>query len=325
VVALLKIRLHRRIIYIYSMTRKILVLTMSQQQSNYEVSRLEVEAGKRGVEINRALYKDLEFKLENGLTGAYIKGEKIDEENYGAVWFRVAGTKTGKYIEARNLLIRILRNKNIFVTNGQSYLDWSRMGKISQYGVFAENEIPVVPTRIFYTKEQILNSEMMREAELGWPVIAKFERGYQGKSVRKFKSEEEVREWLKDKDEKWLGTYLWQRYLPSRWDLRVIVLGGKVIGAMKRSALGSEFRSNFSLGGKVEKWDLSEDDARLAEKVARVCKLDYCGVDIMKDSAEKSAKSYVLEVNRQCQFKGFEESTGINVAGLVVDILKEKL
>lgn len=67
----------------------------------------------------------------------------------------------------------------------------------------------------------------------------------------------------------------------------------------------------------METWQLSESDKALAEKVARVCGLDYCGVDIMKDENDNS---YILEVNRQCQFQGFEKSTGINVAKLVVEM-----
>jgi glutathione synthase/RimK-type ligase-like ATP-grasp enzyme len=90
---------------------------------------------------------------------------------------------------------------------------------------------------------------------------------------------------------------------------------------MKRSATGDEFRSNFSLGGRVEPWNLSENDKVLAEKVANVCGLDYCGVDIMKDD---EGNSFILEVNRQCQFKGFEQSTGINVAKAVVELILER-
>jgi RimK family alpha-L-glutamate ligase len=137
--------------------------------------------------------------------------------------------------------------------------------------------------------------------------------------VRKFELPEQVREWLNKVDETKLGMYLWQKCLPTRWDLRIIVLGGKAIGAMKRSAKQDEFRSNYSLGGSVEVWDLGDNDKQLAEKVAKVCGLDYCGVDIMKDD---EGNSYILEVNRQCQFKGFEESTQINVAKLVVELLR---
>lgn len=303
------------------MNKKIVTFTMSLRQSQFEVDRLETEAKKLGVEVNRALYKDLTFKLENGETKVLIKGEEINKENTVGMWFRVAGTRSGKYTEARNLAIRLLGGQ-VFAANHEGYLNWTRMGKIAQHGVFLENDIPVIPTRIFYTKEQVMESKFWRE--FGWPVIAKHERGYQGKSVRKFETFSELRRFVRRINEKNVGMFLWQKYLPTRWDLRVIVLDGKAIGSMKRSAVGDEFRSNFSLGGNVETWNLSESDRVLAEKVAKVCGLDYCGVDIMKDSFEENANSYILEVNRQCQFQGFEKSTGINVAKLVVEMFLKK-
>jgi len=158
----------------------------------------------------------------------------------------VAGTISGKYTEGRNLLISIL-GKKIFFANHEGYLKWSRMGKISQHGVFLENDISVVPTRIFYTKDQVL-AVFQKQTE--WPVIAKHEKGYQGKSVKKFDNFEELAKFVKRIQEKNIGMFLWQKYLPTRWDIRVIVLDGKAIGGMKRSAVGKEFRSNFSLGGR---------------------------------------------------------------------------
>jgi RimK family alpha-L-glutamate ligase len=302
-------------IYKLCMSKKIITFTMSLKQSQFEVDRLETEAKKLGVEVNRSLYKDLSFKVENGQASALVRGEEINSENTLGMWFRVAGTRSGKYTEARNLLLRIV-GKDIFAVNREGYLDWNRMGKIAQHGVFLENDIPVVPTRIFYTKEQVLESKFWRE--FGWPIIAKHERGYQGKSVRKFDDFKELKRFVRKINEKNLGMFLWQKYLPTKWDIRVIVLGGKVLGSMKRSAAGDEFRSNFSLGGSVEPWNLSENDKVLAEKVAKVCGLDYCGVDIMKND---EGDSFILEVNRQCQFKGFEQSTGINVAKAVVELI----
>ena len=99
-------------------------------------------------------------------------------------------------------------------------------------------------------------------------------------------------------------------------------MDGRAIGGMKRSAVGEEFRSNFSLGGAVESWDLNEEEKNLAEKVARICGLDYGGVDIMKD---EEGRNYILEVNRQCQFQGFEKATGINVAQKVVEMISGKI
>ena len=301
------------------MNKKIVTFTMSLKQSQFEVDRLETEATKMGIEVNRALYRDLTFDLKDGTPKVFVKGKELNEENTMGLWFRVAGTVSGKYTEGRNLAIRILRGKGIFCANNEGYLNWTRMGKIAQHGVFLENRIPVVPTKIFYTKEQVLESKI--GDDFGWPVIAKHEKGYQGKSVKKLDDEKSLKKFIKRIDEINVGMFLWQKYLPTRWDIRVIVLNGKAVGAMKRSAVGSEFRSNFSLGGNVEVWSLTNEDRELAEKVAKVCGLDYCGVDIMKDENDNS---YILEVNRQCQFQGFEKSTGINVAKLVVEMFLKK-
>ncbi|HWS48958.1 MAG TPA: ATP-grasp domain-containing protein [Candidatus Methanoperedens sp.] len=303
------------------MNKKIVTFTMSLRQSQFEVDRLETEAKKMGIEVNRALYRDLSFDLNNGETKVFVKGEELTPENTMGLWFRVAGTKSGKYTEARNLAIRILRERGIFCVNSKGYLEWTRMGKISQHGVFLENKIPVVPTKIFYTKDQIL--DFKSDDFFGWeyPVITKHEKGYQGKSVRKFENRKEMAKFVKKINEKNLGMFLWQKCLPTRWDIRVVIVDGKAIGGMKRSAVGEEFRSNFSLGGEVEKWNLSEIERELAEKVARVCGLDYGGVDIMKDEA---GNDYILEVNRQCQFQGFEKATGINVAERVVEMIKRR-
>lgn len=300
------------------MNRKIVVFTMSPRQSHYEVGRLETEANKMGIEVNRAIYRELSFDIGQppGMARIFVRGEELTKENTLGVWFRVAGTKSGKYTEARNLAIRILRNKGIFCVNEKGYLGWTRMGKIAQHGVFLENNIPVVPTKIFYTREQILGDE------LKYPVIAKHERGYQGKSVRKFENREEMENFVNKINEKNLGMFLWQKYLPTKWDIRVIVVGGRAIGGMKRSAVGKEFRSNFSLGGEVERWNLNKEERDLAEKVAKVCGLDYAGVDIMKDENDKN---YILEVNRQCQFQGFEKATGINVAKTIVEMINRKV
>jgi len=298
------------------MKKKILVLTMSKIQSVYEANRVEEEAKKMGLEVNRRIYREMRFDLAKNKV--FIGNDEVCPENYYGVWFRVAGTISGKYVEGRNLMIRMLRDK-MFLANSEGYLNWPRMGKISQHGVFIANNIPVVGTKIFYTKEQVM--EAKERGELKFPIIVKHERGYQGKSVRKIEGAKGLDKFLKRVDEVNLGMYLWQDYLPTKWDIRVPVIGGKAIGAMKRIAVGKEFRSNFSLGGDVENWELSEADRELAEKVAKVCGLDYCGVDIMKDLENTS---YILEVNRACQFQGFEKATGINVAKTVIEMITGK-
>ena len=271
---------------------------MSLRQSQVEVERLVTEAAAMGIEVDRALYRELSFDLKNGESKVFIRGQEVQPEEAYGLWFRVAGTKSGKYTEARNLAIRILETKGVKCVNSRTYLSWTRMGKIAQHGVFLQNDIPIVPTRIFYTKDQVLERE-----EWDFPVIVKHERGSQGKSVRKFEHREELVSFLDRISEKNLGMFLWQKALPTRWDLRIIVVDGEAIGAMKRSASDGEFRSNFSLGGAVENWRLDREEKELAEKAARVCGLDYGGGYY----EGREGKNYILEVNRQCQFQGFEK------------------
>ncbi len=291
----------------FDQNKSILIFTMSESQSWYEVKRVIKEAEKMGFEARRVLYKDLIFR-ENKV---FVGSREINETNTAGIIFRVAGTKSGKYIEARNLVIKLLGDK-IKCVNEQSYLQWPRMGKIPQLGVFLKNNIPVISTKIFYKKDDVLKEKWE------FPMIAKDSMGFQGKSVCKIDNQEELIKFLDEMDEIDLGMWLWQKYLPLDWDLRVIVIGGVVIGAMKRTAVGDEFRSNFSLGGQVEKWDLSKSDKIIAENVAKSCGLDYCGVDIMKNN---KGDSYILEVNRQCQFRGFEKATGINVAKQIINCI----
>lgn len=293
--------------------RKVLVFTLSERQSAYEVGRLKEEAKKAGVEVEHYLYRQIGFDFNDDKSVIYLAGKKLDSSQYSGVWFRVAGTESGKYISARNSLIRILEKDGVFCVNARSYLSWERMDKIKQHGVYVTNNIPVVATRVFYSKEQLL------VASFEFPVVCKHAGGFQGKSVVKIDNRQELEEFVERKDEKVLGMYLWQDCLPTRWDLRIVIVGGKAIGGMKRSAVGTEFRSNFSLGGKVEAWKLSDEEKELAEKTAQVCGLDYGGVDIMKDN---EGNNYILEVNRACQYKGFEKATGINVAEAVLKMLE---
>ena len=95
------------------MNKKIVTFTMSLRQSQFEVDRLETEAKNMGIEVNRALYRELTFDLKNEKARVFVRGEEVNGENTLGIWFRVAGTRSGKYTEGRNLAIRILGREDI--------------------------------------------------------------------------------------------------------------------------------------------------------------------------------------------------------------------
>ena len=120
--------------------------------------------------------------------------------------------------------------------------------------------------------------------------------------------------------------HFFQAYIESSKgrDIRVIVVGGKVLGGMERRAQEGEFRSNIELGGDGRAFDLSEEYAKVAVLAANALGLDYCGVDLLmgKDSA------IICEVNSNAFFEGLENATGYNVAKAyakyIVDAMSKK-
>ena len=87
---------------------------------------------------------------------------------------------------------------------------------------------------------------------------------------------------------------------------------------MKRTPREGEFLSNFSQGGSVSDYRVKDENIikKIAIKTAKHFKLSYVGVDLMKGN---DGKWKVLEINRACQFKGFEKATGMNVGKLLIN------
>ena len=103
-------------------------------------------------------------------------------------------------------------------------------------------------------------------------------------------------------------------------DLRVFIVGGKVVGAMKRQA-ASGFRSNLHRGGSATLVNLSEAEERTALKAAKVMGLDIAGVDIL----QSDRGPLVMEVNASPGLEGIEKATGVDIAGKIIEYIMEKM
>jgi len=101
-------------------------------------------------------------------------------------------------------------------------------------------------------------------------------------------------------------------------DLRCFVVGGKVVGAMMRTAQAGEFRSNVHQGGSVSKVRLTKEERRTAIKAARILKLNVAGVDILRsDTGPK-----ILEVNSSPGLEGIEKATEKDIAGSIIECIE---
>jgi ribosomal protein S6--L-glutamate ligase len=97
-------------------------------------------------------------------------------------------------------------------------------------------------------------------------------------------------------------------------DLRVFIVDGVVVGAMKRQGKKGEFRSNLHRGGSAEIIQLSEDEENAALKAARVMGLGICGVDLL----QSNSGPLILEVNSSPGLEGIESATENDVARSII-------
>jgi ribosomal protein S6--L-glutamate ligase len=104
-------------------------------------------------------------------------------------------------------------------------------------------------------------------------------------------------------------------------DIRVFVVGGRVVGAMKRQGKEGEFRSNLHRGGSGQAVLLTPDEEWTAVNAAKALGLRVAGVDML----QSQRGPLVLEVNSSPGLEGIEKTTGIDIAGQIVEYIEEKI
>ena len=110
-----------------------------------------------------------------------------------------------------------------------------------------------------------------------------------------------------------------QEYIKTDGDIRVIVLGGKVIAAMKRSVIKGDFRSNVSQGANVKEYPLTELEVEQCLLAAKAMDGSWTAVDFIPSKNPKKIPPYILEVNHSPGTEGIEEATGKNIVKMVID------
>ncbi len=210
----------------------------------------------------------------------------------------------------QNSLVQIYAQTNIRILNRECYLAWSSFNKVTQHFILHHNQLPHISTTIGGD----LNL-LAQQNSLQFPIIVKPAKGSQGRGILKITDRSELVS-LTDSQYPFLA----QEFLTAGQDIRVIVIGNQVIGAMLRSAPEGQYLTNYSTGGSVQNFDISQHPqvADLAIKAAKLFHCEYVGIDFMQDN---QGQWRILELNRACEFEGFEKSTQINVAQKLIKYL----
>ena len=109
-----------------------------------------------------------------------------------------------------------------------------------------------------------------------------------------------------------------QEYKKTKFDVRVLVLGGKIIATMQRDVLEGDFRSNYSQGAKVKTYDLSELEIEQCLLAAKAIGGLFTAVDFIPSENTKKDPPYILEVNSSPGTEGIEEANKKNIVKEVI-------
>jgi len=157
---------------------------------------------------------------------------------------------------------------------------------------------------------------------LGYPVIDKPPIGSWGRLVTLVKDSQMLRSIVEHREllqSQLIKTHLIQRYVSSgSRDLRILVLGGEVLGGIRRVAAENDWRSNVAIGGRTEPIRVDVELEEISLKAAEVIGGEFMGIDLFEDDG----RYLVNEVNGIPEFKGFMSATGVNVPRKLAEYVK---
>jgi RimK family alpha-L-glutamate ligase len=178
-----------------------------------------------------------------------------------------------------------------------------------------EADVTQPRTALVRSKETL--QDAIDSIDLEFPFILKTLRGSKGVGVLFVESERALDSLVSmlyklDEDVE----FVVQQYIESDHDIRVQVLGNKIMGAMKRMVIEKDFRSNYSQGADVKPYKLTEMEEILCMNAHKAVNGDWTAVDFIHDDDDNP---YILEVNSSPGTEGFESATKINVAKTLLE------
>lgn len=289
------------------------ILTTKRAMNNYSNTRFRDVAQREGVNLTFVAHEDCEIiATREGRKSVYIKNEQIQKLPDCLI---PRGGSTKEYFGRS--VIRHLERLGVFVLNESSAIELAR-DKLATVQALAANNIPIPKTML---AKLPLNADVVG-TEFTYPVVAKTLSGYGGKGIMLCENQNQLSDLVELIPD--ASNMIIQEFIATSAgrDIRVIVIGGRAIGAMLRTSKNGSFKANYSSGGDVEPYELTQELEWLSVESARLIGLDIAGVDILFG---EDGHLYVCEVNSSPGIEGFEKATDIDVPKAVFDYVRLRL
>lgn len=288
-----------------------IILKERNKNVNYETDRL-LEEGGAGTEVVYHPTVDIIVDCEDR-NSIRVKNKIVDLPD---VVIPRTGSGTGYFGHS---LLRHFERLGVPLLNNSHSIEITK-DKLYSSQFFAENHLPMPKTMLI---KHPANPSLVQEV-IGFPCVVKIFAGSYGKGVYLCHNKQEFQDFIEfahgiKEDE----AIIVQEYVDSNpgQDVRVLIVGGKVLGAMKRSSKDGSFKANITRGGVGENYPLNDRIVEIATKTASVLGLDVAGIDLLFDGDDYK----LCEANSAPGFKGFEKCTGVNVAKAIIDYARTKI
>ena len=288
-----------------------LIYILSRGPQLYSTSRIYQAAIRQKHTVRIIDHMECDLLIEGGILKVLYQNKILIKPDVVIPRIGSSATAYGTTV------VRHFEEMGVCVLNSAMSIFSSR-DKFRSLQILVRNAIPI-PTSYF--SFDLHHAEKIIQYKLGYPVIVKVIEGTQGNGVYLVHGEQEATQ-LFDSFATSRTKVILQEFIKEfKWkDIRVFVVGDKVVASMLRAANAGEFRSNLHRGGVGELVELSEEEETIALKSAKVLGLGIAGVDILRSKNGP----LIIEVNSSPGLEGIEGVTRVKIAESIVDFAVEK-
>jgi ribosomal protein S6--L-glutamate ligase len=287
------------------------IAMLARNPNLYSHQRLKEAATQRGHDLDIINTLRCYMNIASRRPEIYYNGEKLP--HYDAVIPRIGASVTFYGLA----VLRQFEMMGVYPLNESVAIGRSR-DKLRSMQILARDGLGLPVTTFAHDPKQ---TEEVVNLAGGAPLVVKLLEGTQGIGVVLADTDRSAKSVI----EAFRGAnvnILVQEFIKEAGgsDIRVLVIGGKVVAAMKRTGAEGEFRSNLHRGGSAQTVKISPEERSTAVRAAKALGLNVCGVDLLR----ANHGAVIMEVNSSPGLEGVEKATGIDIAGRMIEFLEKE-
>ena len=289
---------------------KVVILTVEHGDKSITAKKLSKEATKLGLQNTIVNFNGATLRYDDG--NHFIHGvddEKGFQVNSSDTIIFVRGTPTkDSHLDLISEFERLgyccVNNRTTINICADKYRNYVRL---KDYGL-------TQPKTVLIPNKDMIDFSL-ESLDTRFPIIMKTLRGSKGVGVLFIESKralDAIVQLIYKTEED--SDLLIQEYIKTNFDVRVIVLDGRIVATMQRDVVEGDFRSNYSQGGKVKSYKLTSMEEKECLLAAKAVDGIFTAVDFIPARNRERSPPYILEVNSSPGTDGIEEANNVNIA-----------